>query len=89
MIKKFQRHPTDDACVILHVVGVLAASIAKGSGTIVVTDPAYRDALETASADPNHAFFGKLVGKTIEVDDQASRDALETANEDKTQKIVD
>ena len=48
MIKKFQRHPTDGACVILHVTGMLAAIATNEEGTIKVTNQAYRDALETA-----------------------------------------
>lgn len=58
MITKYQRHPTDGACVVLHVTGVLA-SFSEG-GTIDVVNQAYRDALEAASADANHTFFGKL-----------------------------
>jgi hypothetical protein len=61
MITKYQRHPTDDSCVILHVSGVLATFSSSENGTLEVTNQAYRDALETASADNTHSFFGKLV----------------------------
>lgn len=47
MITKFQRHPTDGACVILHVTGILASVSATGN-TIEITNQAYRDALEAA-----------------------------------------
>ena len=59
MVTKFQRHPTDGACVILHVGGVLGGI--GTDGKIEVINQAYRDALETASADNTHSFFGKLV----------------------------
>ena len=47
MITKYQRHPVDGACVILHVNGMMA-SFAAADGTIVVNNQAYRDALEAA-----------------------------------------
>ena len=61
MITKFQRHPTDAACVILHVSGMLASfGAASEDNTIMVENQEYRDALEAASADPQHSFAGKL-----------------------------
>ena len=61
MITKYQRHPTDGSCVVLHVSGMLATFATSEDGTIEVTNQAYRDALEAASADSEHSFFGKLV----------------------------
>ena len=60
MITKYQRHPTDGACVILHVSGILATFATGEDSTIMVENQAYRDALEAASADPGHSFAGKL-----------------------------
>jgi hypothetical protein len=60
MITKYQRHPTDGACVILHVSGVLSTFATSDDGTLMVENQEYRDALETASADNTHTFFGKL-----------------------------
>ena len=51
MIKKHQRHPTNAACVILHVEGALSMLITNDNGKIEVVDQVYRNALETASAD--------------------------------------
>lgn len=59
MITKYQRHPTDGACVILHASGVLAFAT-DGAGTILINNQGYRDALEAASADPDDPFAGKL-----------------------------
>lgn len=59
MITKYQRHPTDAACVILHVSGVLGP-FAHEDGTTQVVDQEYRDALEAANVEPEHSFFGKL-----------------------------
>jgi len=47
MIDKFQRHPTDPKCVILHVSGALIAAGTEDD-TIVVDNQEYRDALEAA-----------------------------------------
>ena len=60
MITKYQRHPTDGACVILHVSGPLASFATSEDGTIIIDNQAYRDALEAASADAGHTFSGKL-----------------------------
>lgn len=48
MITKFQRHPTEPTCVILHVSGALAACLSTDDGKVIVDDQAYRDALEAA-----------------------------------------
>jgi hypothetical protein len=46
MIDKFQRHPTEADCVILHVSGIMAAF--GTDGKIEIRNQAYRDALEAA-----------------------------------------
>ena len=42
MITKYQRHPTEADCVILHVTGALAAN----GPTVIVHSQSYRDTLE-------------------------------------------